>query len=95
MRINNAGEFFHFVRNNELVGIAPEVTSLVVCIEEFGRMCQCDSIQARNAKQSQCRGLYVAFASKARNYKDALFSKTADSVITFTVDGQQIVTLNR
>jgi hypothetical protein len=95
MRINNSGEFFHFVRNNMLMDMAPEVAPLIVCMEEFGRMCQCDSVEAKIAKQAQCRGLYVAFASKARNYKDRLFSKTNDSVITFSVDGQQIITLNR
>jgi hypothetical protein len=95
MRINNAGEFFNFVRGNELVGLAPEVTAMVVCVEEFGRMCQCDSIASKTAKQAQCRGLYVAFASKARNYKSILFSKTGDTAITFSIDGQQIVTLNR
>jgi len=95
MKINNAGEFFHFVRNNALMGMAPETAGLVVCMEEYGRMCACDPATARNAKLNQCRGLYLAFASQAAKYKAVMFSKIGDPTITFTIDGQQIITLSR
>jgi hypothetical protein len=95
MKINNVGEFFHFVKNNTLMDMAPEIAPLVVCMEEFGRMCQCDTITAKNAKQEQCRALYVNFAMKSNQYKNTLFNKTEDSVITFCVNGQQIITLYR
>jgi hypothetical protein len=95
MRINNAGEFYHFVRNNQLVGMAPEIAPMVMCFDEYTRMCQCDTIAAKNSKQEQCRGLYVSFVMKSNQYKNTLFSKTADSTITFCVNGQAIITLNR
>jgi len=95
MRINNATELYHFVRNNMLIGMAPELAGLVVCIEEYGRLCHCDSVNVKNAKLNQCKSLYLAFASKAHAYKTEMFSKTGDAVITFTNDGQHITTLNR
>lgn len=95
MRINNATELYHFIRNNQLIGIAPELAGLTVCIEEYARLCQCDSAAVKQAKLNQCKSLYLAFASKAHAYKTEMFSKTGDTVITFTNDGQQITTLNR
>ena len=95
MRINNAIELYHFVRNNQLIGMAPEIAPLVNCIDELGRMCACDTAEVKNAKLNQCRAIYIAFASKAQKYKGIMFSKTNDAIITFCIDGQQIITLSR
>ena len=95
MRINNAAEFYLFVRDKQLFGIAPEIAPMIVCIDELNKMCPCDSAAMKDAKRNQCRSLYIAFTSKASQYKNILFSKIGDSSLTFCVDGQQIITLNR
>jgi hypothetical protein len=95
MRINNVSEFLNFVNNNQLAGIAPEIVPFINCINEFNRMCSCDHPEARMSKQNQCRALYIGFATRANQYKNVLFTKTNDSTITFCVDGQSLITLNR
>jgi len=95
MRINNAGEFAAFVKSHQLMGMASEAAGVVICIDEYGRMCACDSIQAHTAKQNQCRAIYLAFAAKSNQYKAVLLSKTNDPIFSICIDNQPIVTLNR
>ena len=95
MRINNAIELYHFVRNNQLVNMAPEIIPLIQCIDELNRMCVCDPIEAKNTKSNQCRSLYIAFASKSQKYKNIMFNKINDSMISFYINEQQIITLSR
>lgn len=95
MKINNAVEFLNFVRQNGLVQLSPEATAFVVCMEDFGRMCQCDPEHVRNAKYSQCKGLYAAFAAKSKLYVNQLLSKTTDSSIVLCTDSQYMATITR
>ena len=95
MKINNAMDFYNFVKNSGLMGINPEVISMCRCIEEFGRMCNCDPPAAKNVKLSQCRNLYINFVHRSPQFKDQLLSKTSDGVISFDIDGQIITTLTR
>lgn len=95
MKINNSGEFFQFVKANSLTNITSEVVLLVQCMTEYGRMCNCNSVDSRNSKLNQCRNLYIAFVKQSTNHKNLLFSKTSDPSITFCVDNQILVTLNR
>ena len=95
MTINNAGEFYNFIRDNQLIGLSPEVSSVMLCMEEYGKMCACDPPQDKIAKQNQCRALYVTFVVKSHQYKDDLFKKNRETEIVFTVNGQQLVTLTR
>ena len=93
MRINNVGDFFGFITGNALIGLAPELSPFIVCMDEFSRMCSCDSIEARNAKLHHCNSFYVAFVSKSNQYKATLLSKTRDGVLSFYVNNQHVVTL--
>jgi hypothetical protein len=95
MKINNAMDFYHFVKNSGLININPEVTSMCQCIEEFGRMCACDPPAAKNAKLNQCRNLYVNFVHRAPQFKDILLPKTSDNLIEFCIDNQSIIVINR
>ena len=94
MTINNIGEFFHFVKNNGLVGLSPEVQSLVSCMEEYGRLCSCNSTLVKTSKINKCKSLYTIFVSKSINYKSILLSKVSDNQITFNNDGQLITTIH-
>ena len=95
MKINSHVEFYHFVRNTGLTNISPDVSSMVRCMEEYSRMCNCDPAAARNAKLNQCRTLYVNFIHKSPEFKDILFSKMSDNIISLCVDGQSVITLSR
>ena len=95
MKINNQIEFYHFMSSHGLMNLSPEIGSLGRCIEEFGRMCNCDPPAARNAKMNQCRAIYVNFIHGSGKYKDILLSKIADNYLILAVDNQSVVTLNR
>lgn len=95
MRINSAIEFFHFARGNGFSNISPEVSALIQCIEEFGRMCPCDPQATRDAKMGHCKALYSGFLLRAPQFKDALLSKVSDNVLILCADGQVITTINR
>jgi len=93
MRINNAIELFHFAKTNGLINIAPELQQLVNCVEEYGRLCACDSQETRQSKINQCRSFYFAFVCKANNYKGALLSKVTDNRLTFYNDQQLLASI--
>lgn len=95
MKINNIGEFLHFVRNTGLIRLSDETQSFVNCMEEYDRLCNCDSDSVKMAKINQCKSLYTIFVSKSSQYKAELLSKVSDGHITFSSDGQLITTLRR
>ena len=95
MKINNVGEFFSFIKTHGLIGIAPEIGPLIVCMDEYGRLCPCDSIDVRTSKLKKCKTLYIEFARKANNYKSIILSKTKDNFVSFCSDNQPIITLTR
>ncbi len=95
MKINNAMEFYNFVRNNGLINMSPESSATSQCVEEYGKLCACDPPATKNAKLNQCRSSYISFVKKASQFKNVLLSKTPDSSISFCIDGQPITTLNR
>jgi len=95
MKINNLTEFFHFIRNNGLSNIHPEIVTFSRCMEEFGRMCPCDPQTAKSAKIGQCKSLYVNFIPRASQFKDLFLSKVSDNVVEFYNDGQNLLTLTR
>lgn len=95
MRINNAIEFFHFIRSNALTNISPDTIALIQCVEEYGRMCSCDPEAVRNAKLNQCRRIYSAFLSRAPQFKEQLLSKVPDGALILGVDGQIVTTITR
>lgn len=95
MKINNAMDLYNFVKSSGLSNITPDVTSMCLCIEEFGRMCACDPPAAKNAKLAQCRNLYINFTHRAPQFKDVLLAKINDSYIDFGIDGQSIIVITR
>lgn len=95
MKINDAISFFHFVKNNGLINLCPEVAVFIRCMDEYSRMCSCDPEPARRAKIEQCRSLYSNFLSRSPQYKNELLSKTGDNALVLCFDGQTVVTLTR
>ena len=95
MRINGPSELFGFVKNYGMINLSPETSALVVCMEEYGRLCNCDTVAIRRSKANQCRAIYIAFISKAAQFKDTLLSKVADNHISFYADGQIVSTITR
>ncbi len=98
MKINSVSEFFQFIRSNGLVNLAPEVRAMVVCMEEYGRLCPCDPDSVRINKYTQCKAFYVAFIRKIRkvgDYKKDLVTRVSDGTIEFRNDGQYISTISR
>ena len=95
MKINNATEFFHFVKNNGLSGIDLQINAFVGCMEEYSRMCPCDPAQTRAAKINKCQIIYTNFISSATQFKNIFFSKISDNVIEFYDNGRSILTLSR
>ena len=96
MTINNAGELSSYISSNGLSHIAAELPALIVCMDEYSRMCGgCIESSVRDAQMGKCRGLYINFVANANSYKTELLSKTGDAYITFTDNGQHIVTIRR
>jgi hypothetical protein len=95
MKINNPSEFFQFIKNYGLTNLSPETSALIVCMEEYGRLCNCDKASTRKNKANQCRAIYVSFISKAGQFKNQLLSKIADNHMSFYVDGQIVSTITR
>jgi len=96
MDVRGVGAFFHFVTSNGFNGISPEVNAFVVCIEEYDRLCACDSPQYRESKRSQCKALYENFVSNADRFKVQFLSKISGNKISFySDDGRHIKTLSR
>lgn len=95
MKINNSTEFFHFIKNQGLINLSPEVSQFVQCVEQQMRMCPCDSETVRRAKVEQCRRLYSVFLSRASTFKEQLLVKCVDNSLVLCSDGQTVVTLSR
>jgi hypothetical protein len=95
MKINNVGEFYNFVINNGLATLSPELSSLQMCMSEYGRLCNCNNSQTKNAKLQQCKLHYINFIKNVNSHRHVLLSKTTDSSIIFCNDGQQLDVLHR
>jgi hypothetical protein len=96
MKINGVNEFFQFVRANGFVNLTPEIRAMIVCMEEYGRLCACDPDSVRITKFNQCKEFYITFVKKkARAYTNDLIMKVADGKIEFSNDGQYISTVSR
>ena len=95
MKINNANEFFQFARSNGLARLTPEITALVICMEEYGRLCPCDPNSVKIDKYNQCKSFYVTFAKKSHSVANQLLSKVADETIVLCIDGQHLTTITR
>ena len=95
MKINNISEFFHFIKNSGLSNMHPEVSSFIKCMEEYGRMCQCDPTAARTSKINQCKNLYINFISHSSDFKNQLLTKISDNTLDFWIDGRHVITISR
>ena len=95
MRINNASEFFEFMRIRGLIHISPEVTAFAVCMDELGRLCPCDPENVRVGKYNQCKSFYIAFIQNIGQHKNTILSKTAEDSIILCTDGQYLTTVSR
>ncbi len=95
MRINSWSEFIIFIKNNNLTTIAPELPALDICATQFLALCECDTIDVKNAKQNQCKSIYIGFLSGIHNYKKSILSKCNDKSISFYSDGNLIVNINK
>lgn len=95
MRINNSLEFVDFVKNNQLLSVLPDVGHLVVCVDEYRRLCSCATIESRIEKINSCKNLYINFIRRASEFKSVIFSKVDAQSITFAIDNQIVVTIIR
>ena len=91
MDVRGSGAFYHFAKNNGLNGIHPEVNALIVCMEEYDRLCACDSPEFRDSKLNQCRAIYENFISKADGFKSTFLSKTSDGRVSFYSDHGRLI----
>lgn len=96
MRINGQAECFQFIRNAGLINLCPELAAFNNCMEEMGRMCNCDPESVRRAKVDQCKTIYSNFVSiQSNNFKNQLLSKVADNCLDFWIDGRHLSTICR
>ena len=91
MDVHGVNAFFHFVTNNGLNGVNSEINSFVVCVEEYGRLCACDSQEYRESKRNQCKSIYENFISKSDAFKSTFLSKTSNNRIAFYSDDGKIL----
>lgn len=95
MRINGLGEFYNFARQHGLGGVSGEAQQFLICMEEYTRMCSCDSVESKKAKATTCRGFYNNFARNANSYREFLLGKIPEKSISFGIDNQTIITVLR
>jgi hypothetical protein len=95
MRINSPNEMYQFVITHGLTGLAPELQALVICLDEYARMCSCDPEATRLAKYNQCKDHYVNFASKAYMFSGALLSKITDNNLMLYFNNQLLAIVSR
>jgi hypothetical protein len=96
MEIHGASAFLHFLRNSGLTNIDGQATALMVCMDEFDRLCACDTIEYKAAKINNCRAIYQNFISGADRFKHEFLSKSGNSKITFySDDGKHLKTFSR
>jgi hypothetical protein len=95
MKIGGPNELFHFLTSNGLRNVSGEASALINCIEEYGRLCTCDSVDIKNAKMNQCRDLYVTFVTRAVNYKGSIMAKVSDPNISFYLGKQLLLFMSR
>ena len=96
MNIKGLAGFTSFINKNNLSGIHPEVSNLCRCVDEYKRLCNCDTVDIKNKKMNQCTSFYMNFMRRVGDYKHLFFSKTADSSISFYNDSnQRLATISR
>ena len=95
MIINNVSEMYSLIRNIGIENLTVETTALLKCMDEYSRMCSCDTVQALNNKFINCSSYYVNFLANVESYKGVLFSKLSDISISFLNNGRTIKTINR
>jgi len=91
MEIRGTGSFLHFIRSNGLTGSSPEINAFVVCMEEYDRLCACDSPEYRESKYNQCRGLFESSISRGDGLKSIFLSKTNSIKISFYTDHNRLI----
>ena len=95
MNINGPSELYNFVKANNISNIAPEVSSMIFCLDSLSKMCACDPPEAKTGKYNQCKELYINFVSKSKNYSSILLSKCKDGRINFYINNQYITCITR
>lgn len=96
MDVRGIGAFLHLVRSTGLNGINPSVNAFVVCMEEYDRLCACDSPEVRDSQLNKCRAIYENFINGADGFKSVFLSKISDSKISFYSDhGKHLKTFSR
>lgn len=96
MKLNGQAEAFQFFRNAGLINLCPESAAFNQCMEEMGRMCNCDPEAVRRAKLDQCKHLYTTFVTiQSNRFKNELLSKITDNRLEFFIDGRHLYTITR
>jgi len=91
MDVRGVGAFFYFLTSNGLNGVSPDTNAFIVCVEEYSRLCACDSPEFRESKQNNCRALYETCISRSDGLKSIFLSKTQGNRITFYSDHGKIL----
>lgn len=95
MIFRGPNDFAEWVRGAGLVNVAPEVSKMIVCLDEYARMCACDPPQIKTAQYNRCKELYISFVVHAVAYKAQLLAKTKDNSISFYNGSQMLITIAR
>lgn len=96
MNIKGLAEFTNFIRQNGLASSHQELSALGICVDEYKRLCNCDTISVKNTKLNQCNSLYMNFIGRIQGYKSLFLSKTKDNTINFYNDSnQRLATISR
>ena len=95
MRIDGIMEFYNFVKDKELLPLIPDLGHLIVCVDEYKRLCNCIPSDTRNEKLKSCKNIYVNFIKRSNDFKSALFSKIDGQTLVISSDNQPIITLTR
>lgn len=95
MRINSPNEMYQFITVHGLTGIAPELQALVICLDQYSRMCSCDPEASRMAKFNECKQHYINFAGKAYMFAGSLLACIPENTLTLYLNNQLLAIVTR
>lgn len=97
MEIRNVTQFSNYIESNDLTRLDPSFQTIVSCMAEYKRGCDCWKREDRDKQYSKCVNLYLSASRHLVNrFKNEFLAKTAErQIILYTENGTMIVILNR
>ena len=95
MIVNSIEQFNQLIKVSGISNSTPSLAGFTSCINEYLKLCACDSEEYKKSKINQCHELYRNSVHELSGIKNKLFKQVSDNTIIFNDNGKHIRTLNR